>query len=143
MQHIEVTRRFAAPPQAVWDVYTDHAGWRDWAGIGPSELVREGSPQRNGVGAVRALGSRPARALEEVLEFEPPKRMTYRLVGGVPLLRDHLGEVRFEPDGDGTRVVWRCRFESRIPGLGGVLRGFVTRMFRRALDGLARERFPD
>jgi hypothetical protein len=69
--------------------------------------------------------------------------MTYRLVGGVPLLRDHLGEVRFEPDGDGTRVVWRCRFESRIPGLGGLLRALVTRMFRQALEGLARKRFPD
>jgi hypothetical protein len=51
--------------------------------------------------------------------------------------------VTFEPDGDGTRVVWRCRFDSRIPGLGGLMRRFVTRFFRSALEGLAQRRFPD
>lgn len=143
MQHVEVSRRFSAAPQAVWNVYTDHAGWQDWAGVGSSRLEREGEPERDGVGAVRSLGFGPVRAVEEVLEFDPPKRMTYRVVrGGLPL-KNHLGEVRFEPDGDGTRVVWTCRFESRVPGLGGLLQRMVTRVFRTALDGLARHAFPD
>lgn len=142
MQHVEVERRFPAPPQEVWDVYTDHAGWTQWAGLGRAWLEREGHTDRNGVGAVRGFASGGVKVLEEVLEFEPPKRMTYRIVkGGLPM-RDHLGEVLFEPDGDGTRVVWRCRFESRIPGLGGLLQRFITRIFRNALAGLARKRFP-
>jgi uncharacterized protein YndB with AHSA1/START domain len=139
---VEVTRRFSAPPQVVWDVYTDHAGWQRWAGVGSSRLEREGLPERDGVGAVRSLGFGPLRAVEEVLEFEPPKRMVYRVVrGGLPL-RDHLGEVRFEPDGDGTRVVWTCRFESRVPGLGWLLERMVTRVFRTALEGLAARGLP-
>jgi uncharacterized protein YndB with AHSA1/START domain len=143
MQRVEVTRRFAAPPQAVWDVYTDHAGWQEWAGVGSSRLSREGEPERNGVGAVRALGPGPLAAYEEVLEFEPPKRMTYRVLrGGIPM-RNHLGEVRFEPDGEGTRVVWTCRFESRLPLMGGIFQRIVTRVFRQALDGLAKHAFPD
>jgi hypothetical protein len=56
-------------------------------------------------------------------------------------MRDHLGEVRLEPDGDGTLLVWRCRFESGIPGLGGVMRRLIGRLFERALEGLARQRF--
>jgi len=143
MQRVEVTRRFAAPPQAVWDVYTDHAGWEEWASVGRSRLSRQGQPDRNGAGAVRALGPGPLAAYEEVLEFEPPKRMTYRVLrGGIPV-RNHLGEVRFEPDGDGTRVVWSCRFESRVPLMGGVFQRIVTRVFRQALDGLAKHAFPD
>jgi hypothetical protein len=78
-----------------------------------------------------------------VLEFEPPRRMTYRVVSGGLPMKDHLGEVLFEPDGAGTRVVWRCRFASRIPGLGGLQQRLVTRFFRAALDGLARRHFPD
>ena len=62
--------------------------------------------------------------------------------GGLPM-KNHLGEVVFEPDGDGTLVTWRCRFDSKIPGLGGPLRVIVTRVFRTALDGLARHAFPD
>ena len=142
MQRVEVTRRFTAPPQAVWDVYTDHAGWEEWAGVGSSRLTHEGEPERNGGGAIRALGPGPLAAYEEVLEFEPPKRMSYRVLrGGLPM-RNHLGEVRFEPDGDGTRVVWTCRFESRVPRLGGVFQRIVTRIFRQALDGLAKHAFP-
>jgi uncharacterized protein YndB with AHSA1/START domain len=143
VQNVEVTRRFAASPQQVWDVYTDHAGWKHWAGFTRSWLAVEGKPDPNGPGAVRAFGSGPVTAFEEVLEFEAPKRMTYRVVrGGLPM-KNHLGEVRFEADGYGTRVVWRCRFDSRIPGLGAPMRIFVTRFFRKALEGLARHSFPD
>ena len=54
-----------------------------------------------------------------------------------------FGEVDFEPEGDGTRITWRCRFESRVPFLGGVIARVLTRMFGKALDGLAAARFPD
>jgi len=143
VQQVEVIRRFDAAPQAVWDVYTDHARWSEWSGMGTSRLEREGSPHRNGSGALRALGPPILPAREEVLEFEPPRRMTYRIVSGGLPMRDHLGEVLFEPDGAGTRVVWRCRFASRVPGLGGIQQRLVTRFFRAALEGLARRHFPD
>jgi SAM-dependent methyltransferase/uncharacterized protein YndB with AHSA1/START domain len=137
MQHVEVERRFGAPPAQVWQVYTDHAGWSAWAGLGRASLEREGHPERNGSGAVRCFRNGPVAVFEEVLDFEPPKRMTYRVVrGGLPM-KDHLGEVVLEPDGAGTRLVWRCRFDSRIPGLGAPLRWLVTRVFERALAGLA------
>ncbi len=142
MQNVEVTRHFPAPPARVFEVYTDHAGWSQWAGFRRSWLEREGAPDRNGSGAIRGFASGGIEAFEEVLEFEPPKRMTYRVVrGGLPM-RDHLGEVLFEADGDGTLLTWRCRFESRIPGLGWLLRLIVNRVFRNALEGLARYAFP-
>ena len=142
MQEVEVVRRFPEPPERVFAVYTDHAGWSGWAGVGSSRLARPGRAHPNGTGALRVLGPGPFAAHEEILDFEPPKRMTYRIVRGPLPLRDHLGEVRFEPDGGGTRVVWRCRFESGIPGLGPLLRAIVTRVFRRALDGLAARGLP-
>jgi SAM-dependent methyltransferase len=142
MQHVEVERRFAAPPAQVWKVYTDHAGWTSWAGLGRARLVAEGQPDRNGVGAVRCISTGGVSVFEEVLSFEPPKRMTYRVVrGGIPIMKDHLGEVLLEPDGAGTRLIWRCRFDSRIPGLGAPMRWLVTRLFRRALEGLDKRGF--
>jgi uncharacterized protein YndB with AHSA1/START domain len=143
MQEVEVVRRFSEPPERVFAVYTDHAGWSRWAGIGGSRLARSGHPHPNGTGALRVLGPGPFAAREEVLDFEPPKRLTYRVVGGGIPFRDHLGEVLFEPDAGGTRVVWRCRFESALPGLGPLLRAIVTRVFRRALEGLATRGLPE
>ncbi len=143
MQEVAVTRRFAAEPQEVWDAYTDHSGWNEWAGIRRSTLEIEGQPHKNGSGAVRCLGSFGFNALEKVVDFDPPRRMTYSVFkGGLPM-RNHLGEIILEPDGDHTRLTWNCRFDSRVPGLGWLMKLYVMYFFRSALNGLAKHSFPD
>lgn len=139
MQRVEVQRVIEAPVETVWDRYTDHASWTEWAGLGRASLDREGAPSKNGVGCVRCFSNLGIKVFEEILTFDRPRRMTYRVVrGGIPI-KDHLGEVMFEPHGQGTLVTWRCQFESRVPGLGGVFRALVTRIFRSALEGLSRQ----
>ncbi len=139
MQNVEVTRTIDAPVQTVWDRYTDHLSWSEWAGLGKVQLEREGTPPPNGVGCVRVFSNAGLKTVyEEVLSFEPPRRMTYRIVRGPVPIRDHLGEVLFEPTDAGTRITWRCQFESTIPGLGGLFRLLIARVFRNALAGLAR-----
>jgi len=139
MQHVEVKQEISAPVQAVWDRYTNHRSWTDWAGMGVVTLDREGVPSPNGVGCVRKISSGGMRVYEEVLSFDIPRRMTYRVVkGGIPI-KDHLGEVIFEPRGKGTLVTWRCRFNSRVPGLGGPFRILITWLFGSALRSLARQ----
>jgi uncharacterized protein YndB with AHSA1/START domain len=139
MQHVEVKRVFDAPIERVWERYTDHVSWTQWAGLGKVRLDREGVPPPNGVGCVRVIASGGVKVYEEVLTFDPPRRMTYRVVrGGIPM-RDHLGEVDLEAQGDRTLLTWRCRFDSRIPGLGGLFRALITRLFRNALEQLAKD----
>lgn len=138
MQHVEVARRFDAPVHRVWERYTDHRGWTEWAGLGRVTLDPAGSPDPNGVGCVRKITTASLSVWEEVVDFEPERRMTYRLVRGAVPMRNHFGEVRFDPDGTGTRVVWRCRFDSMIPGLGWLLRRGVERMFADVLARLER-----
>jgi uncharacterized protein YndB with AHSA1/START domain len=142
--HIEVERLFPHPVTRVFRRYTDHAGWSDWAGVGRVRLVREGSPDRNGVGSVRAF-SAPPSLREEVTVFEPPPagrgsaRMEYRVIQGAFPLADHLGTVTFTPEGEGTRLRWEVSFRSRIPGLGGLIVRGLRVVFDRMLSGLARD----
>src|SRR5512143_1105493 len=136
MRHVEVQQVIEAPVQAVWDRYTDHRSWTEWAGVGTVRLDRPGVPPPNGVGSVRAISSAGVKVLEEVVSFDPPRRMTYRVVKGAIPIKDHLGEVVFAPHERGTLVTWRCQFKSRVPGLGAALQLLVTRIFRNALRGL-------
>jgi len=137
VQKIEVRHVFDKPVQAVWDRYTDHVGWTKWAGLGTARLTREGVPAPNGVGCVRAFSRAGITAVqEEVTSFDPPRRMTYRIVKGGGPIKDHRGEVVFEPHPDGTLLTWRVQFRSGIPGLGGILRAMIEGMFRRALAHL-------
>jgi uncharacterized protein YndB with AHSA1/START domain len=138
VQHVEVSRDFAAPVERVWACYTDHRGWSRWARLGRVTLAREGQPTADGVGCVRVIGSGLLAVHEEVRVFEPPNRMVYALVKGAVPIRNHEGEVTFAtlPDGQ-TRITWRCRFDSIVPGLGPVIRGAVARMFAQVLARMA------
>jgi len=140
MQHVEVNAVIAAPIEKVWARYTDHVSWGKWAGVGPVRLEREGIPAPNGVGCIRVIGPGPFAVREEVVEFDAPRRMAYRLIGGLVPLRNHFGEVTFEPQGDSTRITWRCRFDASLPGMGGIAQRLVTRMFTKTLGNLARQK---
>lgn len=140
MHEVEVRSRIRAPRERVFEVYTDHLSWNEWARIGRVRLEREGTPRPNGVGCVRVISANGISVYEEVVEFQRPTRMRYRVVrGGLPV-RDHLGTVEFLDDNGGTQVVWSCRFESKIPGLGILWRAIIAKVFRDTLRGL--ERYP-
>jgi uncharacterized protein YndB with AHSA1/START domain len=139
MSRVHVEHVFAHPIERVFERYTDHAGWTDWAGLGPVRLAQEGRPERNGVGAVRAFG-RVRGLREEVFEFEPPSpagaRMVYRVVAGPVPMRDHRGEVTFSREGSGTRLAWTVTFRPALPGVGWIAERGLTVLFGRMLAAL-------
>ncbi len=138
MRRLEVEQFIPHPIERVFARYTDHVGWSEWAGTGRWSLVREGSPDKNGVGCVRALSTYPGLR-EEVVRYEAPTRMDYRIVKGLIPLTDHLGEVRFAPEGSGTRVTWRVSFRPTVPGLGWLLERGLSRVFARMLIDLSKD----
>jgi uncharacterized protein YndB with AHSA1/START domain len=138
MIQIKLARQIAAPPEAVFEVLADHRGMVNWSMAREVVLRHEGDPPPNGVGAVRVIRAGGIAVEEEVTAFEPPKRMEYRVVAGFPI-RDHRGEVRLEPVGDGTRLVWEVQCRPRFPGTGWLLRPLLTRSVTQLADGLVRQ----
>jgi len=134
MAYVNARTRIAAPPDAVWRVITDHAGMSKWTPL-ECALIRPGTPEPNGLGAVRRLTGPGTTIEEEVVRWEPLHRFDYRLTKGAPM-RDHSGHVFLTPDGDGTRVQWTVSFRPLIPGTGPVLRTVLQRAFDGALRKL-------
>ena len=132
---IELSRHVPAPPARVFALYTDHVGWEKWAGVKEVVLRQQGDPPPNGLGAIRVIRARGMAIEEEITGFEPPTRMTYRLVAGAPV-RDHEGVVTFAADGSGTRVSWTVRFRPAVPGTGWLLRALLERGLRDVLARL-------
>ena len=124
--------KIRAPQTTVWGVMTDHMLYARWTSAKAVAMERHGSPHPNGVGAVRVFDSGPFKVREEVLEFEPPSRMVYRLASGLPI-RNYRSEMQLEADGEITVMTWASSFEPRIPLTG---RHFV-RLMRGAVDRFA------
>ena len=140
MRSVHVTRTIPAPAEDVFDLLTDHANYDRFSGIHGSELIREGDPAPNGVGALRRIKVRPLTFDEEITAYERPSRLDYLIVKlNVPLQHDG-GSITLAPDGDATRVDWRSSFSVPTPVVGGlqeiVWQPVLTRGFGRVLKNV-------
>jgi uncharacterized protein YndB with AHSA1/START domain len=131
----------AAPIQTVWDTLSDHVGMSQWGPGITVTLDKRGTPEPNGVGAVRRLAS-PGPApdiLEEVVTYEAPHLFGYKALSGTPF-PGYAGEVRLTPAGAGTHISYTISTTARFPlvkaplaVLCRVLLGFLARAAKKRI----------
>jgi len=126
-----------APIDAVWATLIDTRSWPDWAPQEEAWLDREGSPDPEGVGAVRRFRTGRWMVREEVVAFEPPHDFSYRLLSGLPM-RDYLATVCLDERAGGTHIIWQATFRPAYPGTGPLLRRRMRRLFEVITGALAR-----
>jgi uncharacterized protein YndB with AHSA1/START domain len=131
-------RRVAAPPEIVFDVLTDHRGYAAITRVRKATLEREGEPAPNGVGAIRVLTAVGPPMREEVIDYEPASRFSYKLLSGLPL-RDHVGTVELTPEAEGTRVVYAVRTTPTVPLAGAAVLAAVKLGIKQLLAGVSAE----
>ena len=131
----------SASPDVVFRILADATGWTAWAGpfIREARWDREGQPPPGGVGAIRRLGSKPFYGREEIVRYEPPRRLSYTILSGQPV-RNYQADVELTPVDGGTHISWGGRFEPKVAGTGAFMRFFLGRLvagFARRLAAYA------
>jgi uncharacterized protein YndB with AHSA1/START domain len=129
-----IKSRINAPIDVVFDVLTDHRGYKRFAPLRAAKLEREGDPAPNGVGAIRALHAVGPPVREQVTEYVAPTRFAYRMLSGAPV-RDHVGTVDLAADGNGTLMTYHVESFPKlprlmVPAMMVVLRGVVGQLAR-------------
>jgi ribosome-associated toxin RatA of RatAB toxin-antitoxin module len=142
MRTVHITRSIPAPPEQVFDLLADHANYDRFRPISESELLREGDPKPNGVGALRRIKVRPLTFEEEVTAYERPSRLDYLIVKLNVPFEHHGGSIRLAREGDATAVDWRSSFTIPTPVVGRltelVWQPVLARGFRRVLEDVER-----
>jgi len=136
MRSFELEGQITASTERVFAVISDHVGWQKWAGVQEVVLRQRGDPAPNGLGAIRVIRRGGLAIEEEVVLFEPPSRIGYRVHAGIPV-SDCDVEIRLMPDAVGTRVSWKVQFRPLVPGTGWLLERLIRPRLERALAGLA------
>jgi uncharacterized protein YndB with AHSA1/START domain len=114
--HVTSQTTVAAPIETVWDKLSDHVGMSQW---GPGITVtmdKSGTPDPNGVGAVRRIAS-PGPSpdiVEEVVTFEAPNVFGYKALSGTPF-PGYAGEVRLTPADAGTHISYTISSTATFP----------------------------
>jgi uncharacterized protein YndB with AHSA1/START domain len=127
-----IRSRSAAPPATVWPLIGEAKRWKEWSFLDRSDLERAGSPDADGVGAVRRFTRFGVGSREEVVAWEPPHHLGYTMISGIPV-RNYRADVHLEPDGTGTAISWSARFDEPVPGTAGLF----TAVLRRIVTGFA------
>jgi uncharacterized protein YndB with AHSA1/START domain len=142
MATFTLVRSTAAPPEAVFETLSDLRAYSDYTRLRRVDLEKEGEPAPNGVGAIRVLHAIGPAVREEIIEYEPPRRLAYKMLSGAPL-RDHVGTVTLEPadvDGHaGTRVVWAIDTTPTVPLGKAVVVAVTKNVVQDLLDGVVGE----
>src|SRR4051794_32211690 len=138
MASFTIEREVAAPPETVFGLFVDHAGYASMTPLRSSELEREGDPAPNGVGAIRKLSAIGPPLREEILTYEPPRRFSYKVLSGLPV-RDHVGTVELTPAASGTKVTYAVRTMPTVPLVGAALVGAIRLGVKQLLDGVSAE----
>jgi hypothetical protein len=133
--HYTVEARTAAPVSTVWPLISEAARWKDWSFMTRTYLLRDGSPEPDGVGALRRFAVGPVGSCEEVVEFEPPTHLGYVARKGLPA-RSYRGDIVLRAEGGGTAITWTASLEPLVPGTGAVVLAYThgcARLFVREL----------
>lgn len=110
---MRATRHSAGDIDSVWDLVATAARWKDWGAFPIAELEREGDPAPDGVGAIRRLGARIHTSREEVVVYDPPTRLGYVMLSGLPI-SGYRSDVMLTPaPGGGTDIEWTSSFDAR------------------------------
>jgi hypothetical protein len=132
MLELDAQARSSAPPERVFALLADVSTWPQWADFAEAK-VESGS----GIGELRAFRRGRTRTRERVTVFEPPHRLGYDLVSGIPI-RDYHAEVTLTPEGSAMHVRWHSTFEAKMPGTGWLIRRTLQRFVADTAERLAR-----
>ena len=114
--HVTANATVNAPIDTVWATLTDHVGMASWGPGVSVSLGKPGTPDPNGLGAVRRI-STPGPGpdiVEEVVTFDAPHLFGYKALSGTPF-PGYTGEVRLTEAGTGTRIEYTIASTASFP----------------------------
>ncbi|APD94892.1 MxaD family protein [Alteromonas mediterranea] len=121
MFSIHVERTINKPIEEVFSILSDHANYAQFKAIEQSNLRIKGKHETNGLGAVREIISGGSNLHEEIVAYEPPYKLGYKVVKSTPLPYNHqLGEITLKDKDGKTHVTWRSQGHITIFLLGSL-----------------------
>lgn len=123
MFKIRVERTVKAPIEKVFEAISDHGNYALFPMIDGSELLSEGTEEKNGVDAYRRVQMGAFQVWERITAFDRPSHMQYKIIKAKPLpMKHYKGIIDFKDMGDNTtHVTWVSEGEMPIPLIGKLL----------------------
>jgi hypothetical protein len=134
MHHFTVTKEYPFSASKMWSVFSDFS-----KSSNPSaaiEMLEAGDPENHGIGAIRETTIGKDRFKEQLVDYEPGRSLTYKLLSGAPV-DQYYGTITINPVGDAEAAVeWSVRCTPKFPIPGWVIEKNAKKVIRGILDEL-------
>lgn len=134
---IQIRQQIAASAERVYDALADQDNMGSWMG---AKITIPTRGETGLVGTIRRVHLGPASFDERILEAERPSHIAYTIIGKLPALIHHRGELQIVSESDQlTNVDWRVELKFSNPLLGVIVKGVLSLVLTVALKRLARK----
>jgi len=133
MAAFTITRKLDLPSEKVWATVSDFTRAPSSAII--IEVEEKGDPAANGVGAIRTINIKGAKARERLEAVNTPNSITYRMLSGAPV-KEYLGTVNVVAQDDATIINWDVKLTPKIPGIGWIVGMVIKKAINRYVDAI-------
>ena len=133
MANFTITRSLDLPSDQVWAIVSDFTH-------PPSpaikiEVEERGDPEANGIGAIRNINIKGAKARERLEAVDAPSSITYRMLSGAPV-KEYFGTVNVVAQGGATLINWDVKMTPKIPGIGWIITMVIKKAINRYIDAI-------
>ena len=128
MHKIYVTELYDENIEVVFKKISDHSRFLSGGGL-TCKLLKEGSPNKNGNGAIRQVVSPQLTFEEHIFDYQLNKHFAYIITSMTPNkpIKHIKGWLDFSQDKGKVRVEWHSHFKVTIPIVGRLIGWFVKR----------------
>lgn len=136
MHKIHVTETYNEELETIFAKISDHASFLSGGGV-KCHLIKVGSPNKNGKGAVRKIVTEKLTFEEEITGFQENMRFSYLITSTTPKkpIKHYKGWLDFKELNGKTQVDWHSHFEVTVPIFGWFIGIFVKRTMSKVFVG--------
>jgi hypothetical protein len=133
MATFTITRKLDLPSEKVWVTVSDFTRAPSPAII--IEVEEKGDPDANGIGAIRNINIKGAKARERLESVDAPNSITYRMLSGAPV-KEYVGTVNVVAQDGATLINWDVKLIPKIPGIGWIVAMVIRKAINRYIDAI-------
>jgi carbon monoxide dehydrogenase subunit G len=133
MTTFTITRTLDLPSDKVWGIVSDFT--RPPSQAIKIEVEDKGDPEADGIGAIRNINIKGAKARERLESVDAPNSITYRMLSGAPV-KEYVGTVNVIAQDDATLINWDVKMIPKIPGIGWLVAMVIRKAINRFIDAI-------
>ncbi|PSW20692.1 SRPBCC family protein [Photobacterium sanctipauli] len=136
MYTITINQTAKAPKKILFKILSDHANLGQFFGAN-YQLIKEGKPNSNGIGAVRQVSDGLFNFQEQIIDYKENEHLQYTLLQGSPA-REYGGWITFQSlNATQSQIHYQIKFTPRVKGTGWLMKYFFKRKVQKALSSIA------